>query len=79
MYGAEIGLPQVLVSGGVEYVLATTRVVADKVAQRFVEHFYAAGGAKNPPAAFRRAIAGHGGEDPGFASFRLWGRPRRAY
>lgn len=76
MYSAEIGIPQVLVSGGAGYVLATTTDVADNVARRFVTAFYEAGAVEDPPGAFRRVVATAGDTEPGFASFRLWGRPQ---
>ncbi len=69
-------LPEVLVALGARAVLAADTVLDDAAARRFVQRFYAAGGAEAPGSAFRRAVADSlAAGDPGWRGWRLTGRP----
>ena len=67
----EIGLPQVFIATGAEYVLATDSEVLDQHARAFIERFDAYAEARSLPDAYRRTMAELGGVT---GSFRLWTR-----
>lgn len=67
---AALGLPDALLAAGAASVLAATEVVPDDAAARFIEAFYAEGGADAPMAALPRAAARL--EAAGDAAWRAW-------
>lgn len=70
-----VGLPEAFLAAGAGAVLATDRVVDDRATRRFVERFYAAGGAARPAAALSEAARRtHAAGDDAWTAFRLIGR-----
>jgi hypothetical protein len=64
------------VIGGSRVVLATDRAVPDRAALSFVEAFYAAGGADDPPRALREVTRrARADGDELWPAFYLVGRP----
>jgi hypothetical protein len=73
---APLGLADALVIGGSRVVLATDRAVPDRAALSFVEAFYAAGGADDPPRALREVTRrARADGDELWPAFYLVGRP----
>lgn len=71
---AVVGLPEAFLAAGARAVLATDREVDDRATRRFVERFYAAGGAERPAAALRiAALAAREAGDPAWSAFRMIG------
>lgn len=71
-----IGLPTAFLLAGAEVVIATRVDVADADARRFIDRFYAAGGAARPALAFRDAVrASVTADDLAWTHFELMGRP----
>jgi tetratricopeptide (TPR) repeat protein len=71
-----VGLPAAFLVAGARAVVATEREVPDDQARRFIERFYAAGGAETPGTAFRQAVAEtRAAGEPVWSAFRLFGRP----
>jgi len=74
-----VGLPEAFLAAGAGAVLATDRPVDDRATRRFIDRFYAAGGADDPASALRRsALAGKDAGDPAWHAFRLIGARGRA-
>ena len=70
-----VGLPEAFLLAGARAVLATDRVVEDAAARRFIEAYYAAGGAERAAEAFRRAALAREAEGDGaWRAFRIVGR-----
>lgn len=71
---AALGLPDALLAAGAASVLAATEVVPDDAAARFIEAFYAEGGADAPMTALPRAAARlETDRDPAWRAWRLSG------
>lgn len=71
-----IGLPTGFLLAGARFVLATRVDIPDTAARRFIDRFYAAGGADAPARAFRDAVrASLAANDPVWMDFELMGRP----
>lgn len=69
-----VGLPEAFLAAGARSVVATDRRVDDGVTRRFVERFYAAGGAERPGAALRvAALALRSEGEAGWSAYRLVG------
>ncbi|MCB9542492.1 MAG: CHAT domain-containing protein [Myxococcales bacterium] len=69
-----VGLPEAFLAAGAQAVVATDRPVDDAVTRRFVERFYAAGGATAPAAALRvAALALREEGEALWSAFRLVG------
>lgn len=69
-----VGLPEAFLAAGAQAVVATDRPVDDAVTRRFVERFYAAGGATAPAAALRAAaLALRDAGEGGWSAYRLVG------
>lgn len=72
-----IGLPEAFLLSGARSVLATTRKVGDSEARKFIERFYAEGGAERPVTAYRNtALAFIAEKDPSWTAYYLLGRER---
>lgn len=70
-----IGLSEAFVAAGTRAVLATVQPVVDLEAQAFIRRFYAAGGARDPAGAHRRAtLSAIAERDESWRGFRVFGR-----
>jgi hypothetical protein len=73
-HSERVGLPEAFLLAGAHAVLATTEVVKDERALRFIRRFYQADGAKTPAAAARIAsIASIDDNDDVWKAFRVTG------
>lgn len=73
--GIRLGLAQGFLAAGSRSVVAADRVVPDADAARFVERFYAAGGAESPAEALRvAALAAKADGSPVWDAWHVWGR-----
>ena len=71
-----VGMPEALLSVGTHTVIATRAVVKDTDAKRFIDRFYAEGGAERPGAAYRAAaLAEDATGDRSWTDFQLFGAP----